>query len=313
MKTRFEKVDSHAPAVIHAVKPKRSVRALIALGLATVALAARAQTVLPAGFVGEVVIPASAGLYGPTALAFVGSDRMFIAQKDGQVRVWQNGALLATPFIDLSAEVNSYYDRGLLGLAIHPNFPSTPYVYLLYTYDPPTVTPDGTGARVSRLLRVTADSANPNVASTAAGSRVVLLGTNSIAANIGDPNVNNNFSAPSCQFGTTYLRDCIPSDGASHSIGTVAFGPDGSLYAGSGDSADFDFVDRRALRTLDVDSLSGKIMRINPMTGQGYSDNPFYDGDLDSNRSKVLNLGLRNPFRFTIHPNTGMVYIGDVG
>jgi len=133
----------------------------------------RASANFPAGFISETVV--GSGLTLPTALAFAPNDTLFIAEKRGVVRVWQRGSLLATPFIDLQDEVNDFHDRGLLGLAVHPNFPATPYVYLLYTYDPPGVERDAVGARVSRLLRVTADADNPNVAATAAGSRVVLL------------------------------------------------------------------------------------------------------------------------------------------
>ena len=70
-----------------------------------------AATILPAGFVSESVVT---GLTGPTTVAFAPDGRMFIGQKDGHVRVFQNGALLPTDFIDLSAEVNTYWDRGLL-------------------------------------------------------------------------------------------------------------------------------------------------------------------------------------------------------
>ena len=150
---------------------------------------------------------------------------MFIGQKDGRVRVFQNGVLLPTSFINISSQVNNYWDRGLLGLAIHPDFPNTPYVYLLYTYDPPGATDNGGGARVSRLLRVSADPNNTNV--SLPGSEVVLLGTNSTFANIGDPNGID--GPPSCQTGSVYVQDCIAADSPSHTIGTLAFGTDGSL------------------------------------------------------------------------------------
>src|SRR4030095_6049224 len=58
---------------------------------------------------------------------------------------------------------------------------------------------------------------------------------------------------------------------------------------------------------------SGKILRIDPLNGRGYPDNPFYNGDPTSNQSKVYSLGFPNPFRFTVHSSTGEPYIGDVG
>ncbi len=67
------------------------------------------------------------------------------------------------------------------------------------------------------------------------------------------------------------------------------------------------------MRVQSLDSLSGKILRINPLNGSGLPDNPFYDGQPDSNRSKVYQYGLRNPFRFSVIPGTGQIMVGDVG
>ena len=265
-----------------------------------------AAPVFPPGFISEAVVT---NLTGPTTITFAPDGRMFIGQKDGRVRVFQDGVLLPTDFINISAQVNNNRDRGLLGIAIHPDFPNTPYVYLLFTYDPPGTVPDGGGARVSRLLRVSANPNNTNVALP--GSEVVLLGTNSTFANIGNP--NNNDGPASCESGGVYVQDCIAADSPSHTIGTVTFGTDGSLFVSSGDGAHFNYTDVRALRSLSVDSLNGKILRINPLTGQGYPDNPFYNGNPNSNRSKIYNLGLRNPFRITINTLTNEPFIGDVG
>ena len=265
---------------------------------------------LPAGFTSELFV---GGLAYPTTIAFAPDGRLFIGQKDGRVRVFQNGTLLAADFVNISGEVSNTGDRGLLGIAVHPNFPIQPYVYLLYTYDPPGTVADGNGARVSRLIRITADQAT-NYNTAVANSALVLLGSNSVLANIGNPSSHDGI--PSCENingYTGYVPDCLPADSNTHTIGTVVFGPDGSLFVGNGDGASAHYVDKRALRTLDVGSLSGKILRIDPLTGQGYPDNPFYNGDPTSNQSKVYSLGLRNPFRFTVNPNTGEPYIGDVG
>jgi glucose/arabinose dehydrogenase/chitodextrinase len=284
--------------------------------------AAQAATVLPAGFVLEQLGPDIASAVG---LSFVADGRIFIAQKTGQVRVIRDGVLLPAPFIDLSAEVNSSTDRGLLGIAVHPDFPRTPYVYLLYTYDPPGLPatnqyngPDGQGARVSRLVRVTADPTNSNIASTAGGSRTVLLGANSTLANIGNPSAFDGISggtiAWSCGQAPNYVIDCLASDSPSHSIGTLAFAADGSLLVGNGDGASYVQVDPRATRALDANSLNGKIIRIDPVTGAGRPGNPYFDAaNPNSNRSKIIASGLRNPFRFTVDQTTNTVWIGDVG
>jgi glucose/arabinose dehydrogenase len=276
-----------------------------------VSQAADVTASFPPGFVSESFI--RGGLELPTAIAFAPNNTIFIAEKRGVVRVWRQGALLPEPFIDLQDEVHNYHDRGLLGLAVHPDFPATPYVYLLYVYDPPGVAKDAAGARVSRLLRVTASRGNPSVADPGAGSRVVVLGKNSTLENIGNQTSHEDRENVACGRRPNYAQDCVPADHVTHSIGTVTFGPDGNLYVSSGDGAGYAGVDERALRALDLDSLAGKILRLDPLTGQGLRDNPFWEGGPDSNRSKVWSYGLRNPFRFTLHPETGELYTGDVG
>jgi glucose/arabinose dehydrogenase len=280
---------------------------------------ARAALVFDAGapgFSSDLVV---GGLPFLTAITFAPDGRMFIALKSGVVRVYKGGALLATPFVDISSLVGDRHDRGLLGIAVHPEFPEQPYVYLLYTHDPAGVTPDADGGRVAQLLRVEADPAFAHDrALDTPGSRVVLLGTNSTLANIGNPANGRDHSKPSCMTGFSMagapVHDCIPSDENSHTIGTVAFAPDGSLFVGAGDGSDYTTVDPRALRAQMIDSLAGKILRIDPITGLGLPDNPFYQsGSPNSNRSKVWASGLRNPFRFAIRPGTTEAYIGDVG
>ena len=218
--------------------------------------------------------------------------------------------------------MNGTRDRGLLDIALHPDFENNPYVYLLFTYDPPEVFnntgqagPDGNNNRASRLIRVTADAAN-GYRTAVAGSEVVLLGTNSTWDNFnGFANSTFDFSEPEAGVlpDGTYLQDFLNSDSESHTIGSVEFGPDGALYVSNGDGASYNRVDPRATRVQDVDSLSGKVLRIDPITGAGLSDNPFYNGDASANRSKVYQLGLRNPFRMTIDQSSGQVYVGDVG
>ncbi|MGI9429352.1 MAG: carbohydrate-binding domain-containing protein, partial [Bythopirellula sp.] len=269
-------------------------------------------------FSGETIV---SGLTRPTAIDFAPDGRMFVAQQNGVVRVYENGSLLSQPFIDISARVNNVQDRGLLGLAVHPQFPTQPYVYLLYTYEDPNelagsgnAGPDGRGNRVARLERITANSATSfNTAASNTGT--VILGTNSTWDNISFPDqdsTNNINLPPSCAPDGT-LQDCLPADSRSHTIGTVAFGTDGMLYVTNGDGTSFGQVDPRTVRVQDIDSLSGKVLRIDPISGAGLSDNPFYNGTSSDNRSKVYAYGLRNPFRMAIRPVDGEPYISDVG
>lgn len=244
---------------------------------------------LPPGFEVQTVVT---GLEQSTAMTFAPDGRIFVAEKKGVVKVIRNGVLLPTPLISLS-DVNNYGDRGLIGIAVDPQFSVNGYLYLMYTYE------NSPGANIAgpkngRLVRVTVvgDQADER-------TKVVLLGK-----------TVGTLLNPSCE---SYARtaDCIPSDTSSHSVGGLRFGPDGKLYAAIGDGAHFDFVDPRAQRAQDLDSLSGKILRLNK-DGSAPTDNPYYNGSSTANRSKVFAYGLRNSFRFNFD-TLGVLYAGDVG
>jgi glucose/arabinose dehydrogenase len=289
----------------------RSIAVALALVLfGAMSYGAYAQTAAPELIVeGLIVEPLIAKLDGPTAFALAPDGRIYITQKAGTVRVVQDGVLLPGNFIDLSAEVNQTYNRGLVGITLHPDFPRTPWVYLAYVYEPPEAAghKDG-GARVSRVVRVTADPADLNRALP--DSMVILLGAGGDFAAIGNPDISD--SPPyTCETENgRALPDCIPVEGTAHQANMLRFGRDGALYVSVGDGGEYATA---GLRAQDLDSLSGKILRINPVTGAGYSSNPFYNGRPQSNRAKVYAWGLRNPFRFAFHPVTGELYIGDVG
>jgi glucose/arabinose dehydrogenase len=216
----------------------------------------------------------TSGLTLPVAFATLPDGRVLIAEKAGVVRVVSGGRLLPDAFIDLRARVNDYWDRGLLGLAADPAFAQNGFVYLFYVHEDDPFT--YSGPKTSRLVRVTAmgDAADP-------ATEVVLIGG-------------------------------IPADSPSHNGGALRFGPDGALWITTGDASSFNAVDTRALRTLQLDSLAGKLLRVDP-AGRGLADNPFWNGDADAVRSKVYAYGFRNPFRLTFRPDTGRPYIADVG
>jgi glucose/arabinose dehydrogenase len=120
---------------------------------------------LPSGFT-EVQV--GNNLSGPpTAMAFAPDGRLFVCQQNGQLRVMKNGSLLSTPFVSLT--VDSSGERGLLGIAFDPNFPTNHYVYLYYTVPAPI--PHN---RVSRFTAV-GDTAAP-------GSQVVILELNNLSS-----------------------------------------------------------------------------------------------------------------------------------
>jgi glucose/arabinose dehydrogenase len=224
--------------------------ACLALAALSVPRASRAQTV-PSGFVDETVV---GGLTEGVAFAFLPDGRVLIAEKAGLVRVLKNGALLATPFIDLRSRVNAYWDRGLVGLAADPSFATNGFVYFYYVYEnnPNTYT----GPKTARLTRVTASGDT-----AALSSEVVLLG---------------NTTASSCN-ALPAGADCIPADSPSHNGGAVRFASDGTLFLATGDGAHWNIVDDNALRSQDLDSLGGKLLHVTK-AGAGVSTNPFWNG-----------------------------------
>ena len=188
--------------------------ALVALMAMLLALTVvpRAQAVtLPTGFTEKVVFT---GLSQPTAVRFSSDGRVFVAEKSGLIKEFDS-LTDSTPrvYADLRPKVHDYWDRGLLGIALDPSFPTKNVIYALYTHDAPMggtapvyndncADPTGAGCKVSgRLSRILAD-----------GSEQVMI-------------------EDWCQ------------QYPSHSIGSLAFGPDGYLYVSGGDGASFNWVD----------------------------------------------------------------------
>ncbi|WP_413432493.1 DUF4347 domain-containing protein [Crateriforma spongiae] len=262
------------------------------------------------------------GLNQPLALDWSPDGRnLYVAEKGGVVKVQRDGGAVQT-VIDISGQVNSFNDRGLVDFAVHPDLQNNPYLYLLYTYDPPEVYnfsglagPDGAGNRAGRLMRVTLD-ASSGYTSVVQGSEQILLGTNSTWDNFNgfiDSSTTYSNQQGGVDSNGNYIRDFINSDSQSHTVGSLAFGIDGNLFVSIGDGAGYTQVDPRATRVQDIDSLSGKVLRIDPITGRGLSDNPFFNGDSNANRSKVFQTGLRNPWRLTVDPTSGQLLIGETG
>lgn len=272
---------------------------------------------LPTGFRLETVV-SDLGL--ATGFSFADGNRIFVTTKDGMVRVVQDGVLQAEPFIDLTSIVNDAGDRGLTDVAVHPDFPGKPYIFVAYVYDPPELaglsglgSPDARGRRVSRITRYTAN-AQESFNKVVPGSELHMVGANSRFDTMGTPNLIRDEGEVACMEGDSFMADCLPSDDYSHVIGSLLFANDGSLYVGNGDGATVASSPLPlTLRSLELDSMAGKILRVNPETGHGYADNPFYDGDPNSNRSKVINYGLRNPYGFTIDPISNSLFMADTG
>ena len=132
--------------------------------LVLVAAGAEAAVSVRSGFSSAVV---AGGLTQPTAMAFAPDGRLFVCQQTGALRIIKNGQLLSVPFVTVPVDPSG--ERGLLGVALDPQFAVNHYVYIYYTA---TTTP--------RRNRVSRFTANEDIALT--GSEVVLLELNALSA-----------------------------------------------------------------------------------------------------------------------------------
>src|SRR5262249_3448013 len=106
----------------------------------------------------------------------------------------------------------------------------------------------------------------------------------------------------------------FPSVSRLHSVAGMRFDNDGNLLVGFADASDNGVDQGQSLAPLAIAKMSGKILRIDPTTGNGVPGNPYYDAAHPmSVRSRVYARGLRNPFRFTVDPTNDDVYVGEVG
>ena len=208
------------------------------------------------------------------------SDRLFVVEKGGTVRILQDGASLPAPFLDITDRVGNYGEAGLLGLAFPPDYASTGYFYVSYNHRDPNLVPvppgepnDGYDTVIARF-QVTGD---PNRADPASEARVLLR--------------NQPY--------------------ANHNGGLIAFGPDGYLYIGLGDGGSGGDPLNSGQRT---DTILGKLLRIAVAATGAYTipvDNPFVS--TPNVPPEIWDLGLRNPWRWSFDRATGDLFIGDVG
>lgn len=232
----------------------------------------------------------------PTSAGSTPDGLVFVTEKSGRVLVVEptgdDGWSLPREVLDLQGDVLDQGDAGMTGLAVDPDFGANGYVYVSYVMDD-----GGDNRHAQQVLRFTWDGTDLQP-----DSRHVVLGSVTGPECYDDDNVGT--------------ADCVPMVGEAHTIGDLGFDDEGRLLVGIGDGALYLTGNGLAgrlltLRAQDPEVLAGKVLRIDPVTGHGVPDNPLYVGDGSSNASRVLALGLRNPFRFTVHGD--QLVIGDVG
>ena len=195
------------------------------------------------------------GLVAPWAMDLAPDGRLFVTERVGRVRVVQLGAgggLRPDAWATLGVSQRAGSEKGLLGIALDPDFAHTGFVYLYYSY----ASANGTRNKVVRMRD----------ANGKGGEETVLL-------------------------------DGIPGSEA-HDGGRLKFGPDGKLYAATGDA-------ENGANAQDQRSLGGKILRIN-RDGSIPADNPFAG-------SPIWSLGHRNVQGLAWQPDSGALFATEHG
>lgn len=229
------------------------------------------------------IVPVTGGLTQPVGVtnAGDGSGRLFIIEQHGTIRIWNGSQLLATPFLDISSLVgpcpalpNGCGERGLLGLAFHPQYEINGRFYVFYTRA-------ADGALTVARYQV---SANPNVAN--AGSGAVLL---TIAHPRGNHNGGHLVFGPDgyLYVGTGDGGDAGDPDENGQNVNTLL----GKILRIDPDGDDFPADPNRNY------AIPG--------------GNPF--AGATAGADEVWDYGLRNPWHFSFDRVTGDLYIGDVG
>lgn len=223
------------------------------------------------------------GLTRPTQLDIASDGSVFIAEIAGRIVRYEP----TTGALDVAAQLDVWTSNegGLLGLALDPRFDDNGWIYAYYS------PADADEHRLSRF-DVLDGAIEPST------ERVVL-------------------------------RIPIDRERCCHHAGGIVFGPTGDLFIATGNNTDpfesngFSESDERPGRELwdaqrtsaNTDDLRGKVLRIHPEPDGTYSlpiDNLFPpDGSLG--RPEIFAMGVKNPFRISVDPLLGWLYVGDVG
>jgi len=233
------------------------------------------------------------GLSQPTSMAFIGNNDFLVLEKNtGKVQRITNGVLQSAA-LDLA--VNSASERGLLGIALHPNFLLNGYVYLYWTESNTGI--DSTNLADVALLGNRVDRYVWN------GSTLVF-----------DRNLIKLHA---------YQADANQPLRGNHNGGILRFGPDGKLYIMMGDNGRRGLLQNNQLGPVpddqfggpepDNNHLTGFILRLND-DGSTPADNPFFNavtplaGEAAANIKKLYAYGVRNGFGLAFDPLSGNLW-----
>ena len=221
-----------------------------------------------------------------------GTGRMFVAEQTGVIKIIDSdGNTLDEPFLDLGNRMiklsPGYDERGLLGLAFHPDFARNGRLFVFYSAPLRSGAPQGWSC-TNHLSEFAVSSENPNV---------VDMNSEKVLMEIDKPQMN-------------------------HNGGTIAFGPDGYLYVPLGDGGGANDVGDGHIpggNAQDTTTLLGKILRIDvndTSNGSGSGsyavppDNPFVT--MNSVLPEIWAYGFRNPWRITFD-GEGRLFVSDAG
>jgi glucose/arabinose dehydrogenase len=241
----------------------------VLVAIALLAVPATAATISEPGW---SLTTAASGFNQPTTMQFLGDGDFFVGEKaTGKLKRYDNGTV--TEVLDLP--VNSSSERGLLGVALHPDFDTTPSVYLYYSLADGG---DGGTWLENRVSRFDWDG------STLTNETPLL----------------------------SFERDSTQANGPNHDGGVLRFGPDGMLYGTTGD-LNRDRAEQNNQSLAGTSADTGGIFRIRPDgtipdgTLPGETANPFL-GESNTAFHKWYAYGVRNSFGAAFDPETGELW-----